>query len=101
MPIGVTGRQGTLTEEYHKWKETHKCDINFISNACAIGASWYIRDFLTTRCYISDGDSKVHGMILEEQPYGSEPDQHWRQKSNIGDRNFATNRVFTQFLSLR
>ena len=23
---------------------------------------------------ISDGDSKSHGMILEEQPYGSDPD---------------------------
>lgn len=33
---------------------------------------------------ISDGDSKSHGMILEEQPYGSNPDQQVKKLDCVG-----------------
>ena len=33
---------------------------------------------------ISDGDSKSHGIILEEQPYGSDPDQQVKKLDCVG-----------------
>lgn len=58
------------SEEYHKWKETHKCDINFIGSAYAMKPYGTLEMFCRSSDYkihymnlISDGDSKTHGII--------------------------------------
>lgn len=69
------------SEEYRRWKEAHQCDINFTGSACAMEPAGTLEMFYRSSDYkihylnlILDGNSKAHVIILEEQPYGTEPD---------------------------
>ena len=64
-------------EEYQRWKEAHKCDINFEGSAGAMEPHGIAELFQASLQHkirytqlIADGDTKMHNMLLEQQPYG-------------------------------
>ena len=72
-------KQDQRSEAYQRWKETHDCEINFSGSAGAMepkGTLEMVRrsseNKLRYKYLISDGDSKTHSLLLNEQPYGSD-----------------------------
>lgn len=70
-------KKDKTSEEYQRWKEAHKCDINFEGIAGAMEPHCTVEMFKQSLQYnlqynqlIADGDTKMH-MLLEQQPYGS------------------------------
>lgn len=66
------------SEEYKQWKETNECEMNFDGSSAAMEPESTFEMFKSSLDYnicctrlISDGDSKTHAMLLEEQPYGT------------------------------
>lgn len=79
------------TDEYKTWKETHDCKTNFTGSACAMEPAGTLEMFCRSTDYkiryknlISDGDSKSHAMILEEQPYGTKSDEQVKKLDCVG-----------------
>ena len=71
-------RRDKTSEEYTRWKASHSCDVNFEGSAGAMEPQGTLQLFKSSLDYkiryaklISDGDSKTHALLLEEQPYGS------------------------------
>ena len=67
------------------------CDINYSGSAAAMEPKGTLEMFRSSLNYktrytklISDGDSKTHALLLEEQPYGPEPDVQVQKMDCVG-----------------
>ena len=69
------------TDAYRRWKDAHVCDANFVGSAGAMEPKGTLEMFQRSLEYklrfkhlVSDGDSKMHSLLLQQQPYGPDPD---------------------------
>ena len=67
------------SQEYADWKAKHKCTANFDGSSCSMEPRGTLVLFerslqhgMRYKYLISDGDSKSHNLIVEQQPYGEE-----------------------------
>ena len=69
------------SQAYLDWKASHAevCHVNYSGSAGSMEPSGTLELFQSSRSYglqykwlISDGDSKTHSLLLQEQPYGSD-----------------------------
>ena len=68
----------TTSQEYIDWKQNHECSANFQGSSCSMEPSGTLELFqrslqhgMRYKYLISDGDSKSHNMLLQQQPYGA------------------------------
>lgn len=69
----------------------HVCSANYSGSAGGMEPNGTLQlfkksmtDKIRYKYLISDGDSKTHSLLLEEQPYGSDPSDQVEKKDCIG-----------------
>ena len=79
------------SDAYKQWKDKHECDANFTGSAGAMEPEGALEMFERSMDYkvrfknlISDGDSKTHSLLLQEQPYGPETDHQVEKMDCVG-----------------